>query len=95
MPQRNGWWTGDVWRVVAALKEFRPDLKVTCLDAEPTGLVVVTGLDPSSRVLPDRYDEVIAYMHSLDLERITVAKLFADFKVRRTPPKEALLGTLF
>jgi len=52
--------TGDVWRTVMALKEFRPDLEVFTVATPPTGLTVVAGLDPSSRVLGDRYDEVVA-----------------------------------
>ena len=52
-------WTGDVWKVVAILKEYRPDLTVRTLDAAPTGLVIVTGLDPQNRTLSDHYDEII------------------------------------
>ncbi|WP_159086898.1 glycosyltransferase family protein [Loktanella sp. Alg231-35] len=53
-------WTGDVWKVVPILKTFRPDLKVEIFDAAPTGLVVVSNLDPQSKVLADRYDEIVA-----------------------------------
>ena len=95
MPQRDGWWTGDVWRVVAALKKFRPDLKITCLDAEPTGLVVVTNIDSSSRVLSRCYDDIVAYMMSLDLAAITVSKLFDNFEVRATPSKDCIMETIF
>ncbi len=94
-PQRDGWWTGDVWRTVAALQKFRPDLKVTCLDAEPTGLVTVTNLDPSSRVLARQYDAIASYMTSLDLGEITVTKLYDDFAVRETPSRDGLMGTIF
>lgn len=53
-------WTGDVWKVVPILQRYRPDLTVTVLDAAPTGLVTITGLDPSSTVLRDAYDEITA-----------------------------------
>ena len=52
--------TGDVWKVVLCLKHHRPDLDVFTIAAPWTGLTVVTGLDPTSRLLADRYDEVIA-----------------------------------
>jgi hypothetical protein len=41
-----GAWTGDVWRIVAFLREHRPDLRCWLTDAAPTGALVVTGLDP-------------------------------------------------
>lgn len=52
-------WTGDVWKLVPILQKYRPDLTLRVFDAAPTGLVVVTGLDPSSTVLSDNYDEII------------------------------------
>ncbi|CAB4862224.1 unannotated protein [freshwater metagenome] len=45
-------WTGDVWKLLYYLREERPDLEVTVLDARPTGLGVIRNLDPS-RALPD------------------------------------------
>jgi len=39
-------WTGDVWKVVLALKQYRPDLAMLALDAAPTGLIIITNLDP-------------------------------------------------
>jgi hypothetical protein len=52
--------TGDVWKVVLCLKALRPDLEVFTIPAAPTGLTVVTGLDPGSRVLSERYEEAVA-----------------------------------
>ncbi len=40
-------WTGDVWKTVLALKHYRPDLDIVTIAAAPTGLTVVTGLDPA------------------------------------------------
>ncbi|SNX71122.1 glycosyl transferase family 1 [Cereibacter ovatus] len=50
----GGMWTGDVWKVVAILRKYRPDLRISCLDLAPTGLVVVQGLDPANTILSDR-----------------------------------------
>lgn len=55
-----GWWTGDVWKVLNVLREYRPDLTVTPVDVSPTGSIVVTGVDPHSRVLANAYEEIIA-----------------------------------
>jgi hypothetical protein len=46
-------WTGDVWKVVPVLRDYRPDLRLTVIGASPSGLVVVEGLDPANRVLVD------------------------------------------
>jgi hypothetical protein len=52
-------WSGDVWKVVPILREARPDLRVSVLDVGPTGMGVITGLDPSSRVLHDLFDDLV------------------------------------
>ena len=55
----TGFYTGDVWKTVLCLKLYRPDLNIFTIATPPTGLTVVTGLDPTSRVLTDRYDEAV------------------------------------
>lgn len=52
-------WTGDVWRFAELLAEKRPDLDLTWLDAAPSGLLLVTGLSPSNRVLWDNYNPLL------------------------------------
>ena len=51
-------WAGDIFRVPFALKETRPDLIVLTVDTQPTGLMLVFGLDPNSTVLGDRIGEL-------------------------------------
>jgi hypothetical protein len=53
-------WVGDVWKVVSILREYRPDLRVKIVATAPSGLCVVRGLDPESRVLGERLAEIIA-----------------------------------
>lgn len=53
------YWTGDVWKIIPILKRKRPDLKIIYLDAAPTGLVLVTNLDPTSTVLEEHYLEIV------------------------------------
>ena len=68
--RRTARWSGDVWRLIVALRRFRPDLSVTTVAAAPTGLGIIRGLDPANTVLRDRYDEIVAEMLSLDYEQI-------------------------
>jgi hypothetical protein len=74
---RPGWWAGDVWRTLLALRKHRPDLAFTVLDSAPTGLVVITNLDPQSRVLLDNYAAIVREMMSLSLEQIGLEELFS------------------
>jgi hypothetical protein len=53
-------YTGDVWKAVLCLRHYRPELDVFTIATPWTGLTVVTRLDPASRVLADRYNEVVA-----------------------------------
>jgi hypothetical protein len=51
-------WTGDVYRVIPILRMFRPDLEVHVFDVEMKGFGLVSRLDPSSAVLPARYESI-------------------------------------
>jgi hypothetical protein len=57
--RHTGPWTGDVYKIIPTLQRYRPDLRLAVLDTDPTGVVVVFGLDPSNSVLADRYDEIL------------------------------------
>ena len=49
-------WTGDIWKIIPILRKARPDLLLLPIDTEPTGSLVVVGLDPSNDVLWDSFD---------------------------------------
>ena len=51
-------WTGDVWRLVPCLQKFRPDLNLTFINTEPTGLLVVSNLNPKDETLWKAYPEI-------------------------------------
>jgi hypothetical protein len=53
-------WAGDTYKVTAVLERYRPDLTVVPLDTEPTGMLLVVGLDPTNTVLGEHYDEIVA-----------------------------------
>ncbi|MBP0444920.1 hypothetical protein J8J14_09000 [Roseomonas sp. SSH11] len=77
--------TGDLWRLVPLLRRERPDLCIQVANCRPTGLVVISNLDPSSRKLRDDYiktahrlmfnhpseDEFWAYIETLELFEAT------------------------
>jgi hypothetical protein len=55
----TGFYTGDGWKIVPCLRALRPDLRLLTIPAAPTGLTLVTGLDPASTLLRDRFDVII------------------------------------
>jgi hypothetical protein len=55
--QRTAFYTGDIWKTVLCLKHYRPDLDIFTIATPWTGLTVVTGLNPASRVLENCYEE--------------------------------------
>ena len=57
--RRTKFWVGDVWKVVSILREHRPELRVKIVATAPSGLCVVRGLDPSSRVLHERLEQIV------------------------------------
>jgi hypothetical protein len=75
----RGPWTGDVWKLIPILQDYRPDLTIQVLNCAPTGLVVVSNLDPKNRVLTRKYDEIIARFTDLTLADYGVEKFYASF----------------
>lgn len=75
-----GAWTGDVWKLIPILQEYRPDLKITVLDCPPTGLVLVSGLSPTNKVLEKNYDEIIARYTDMELEAYGPERFYSSFE---------------
>lgn len=76
-----GWWTGDVWRTALLLKRRRRDLAITAIDAAPTGLLLISNLDPASTMLQENYHSCVSEMLSWDLAEIGVDNLFSEMNV--------------
>ncbi len=79
-----GWWTGDVWKCLPALKKYRPDLKIIVVDAGPTGLVLITNLDPKNTVLAENYLDIVQEFIDLSL---------ADYGIRKFQDDCAIIST--
>ncbi len=77
-PRRRNMWTGDVWRALLLLKRVRPDLRISVVDAAPTGLALVTNLDPASRALEDGYAGFVEQMLGWSLESETLPGYYAE-----------------
>jgi hypothetical protein len=91
-----GYWTGDVWKIVPVLRQWRPDLDLSVLDALPTGLGAVTRLNPASTVLKDNYDAIVAEWAGVSLADYGLDRLARDARIqpayswrRRFGPEEA------
>ena len=81
-----GDWTGDVWKILPVLRKYRPDLRIHVLDAAPTGLVLVTGLDPENTVLSERYWAILDECQGMDLATIGVSAFVASQHVVPSEP---------
>lgn len=55
----TNFWSGDIWKLILCLKKYRPDLAIINVAAKPTGLGLVTNLDPTNRTLQTRYDQIL------------------------------------
>lgn len=73
-----GFWTGDVWKMVPVLREYRPGMSFVTLDAQPTGMVVCSNLDPDDRTLSENYAEIVERWAGVDLRDYGMAQLFDD-----------------
>ena len=74
-------WTGDVWKVIQVLLEYRPDLTVDVVNARKTGIGCVSGLDPKNQVLSDNYDEIMEKYQLLELESVGADSYFGKFEL--------------
>jgi hypothetical protein len=74
-------WTGDVYPMLGVFAKYRPDLAVITVGTQPTGLLMITGLDPTNTTLADHYAEILLEFRHADpqpvpaqiLDRLTVA----------------------
>jgi methyltransferase family protein len=63
--RKTSFWTGDTWKTLEALIQYRPDLQIEVIPTSPSGLVIIRNLDPSSSLLEEKYSEIAARYESL------------------------------
>jgi hypothetical protein len=59
------------------LKQYRPDLRVHALDCPPTGLVLVSRLDPESTVLGEAYYDIVDSIGTVPLDADRLRELWS------------------
>ena len=69
-------WTGDVWKVLPILLQLRPDLEIIGVECPPTGLILISGLDPTSTVLDQGFDSAVETLSKTTLEDFTLSRLW-------------------
>lgn len=79
LAHERDFWTGDVWKVLPAIKKYRPDLRVFFLDCAPTGLVIVTNLDSGGESFLDNYQKIVGDFMSMQLADYTFERLWNLF----------------
>ena len=72
--QSTTFWSGDVWRLIVLLKRHRPDLRIVTIGTPPTGLGLITHLDPTSSALRERLPGLIAEGLATDYASIAAVK---------------------
>ncbi|ACL59206.1 class I SAM-dependent methyltransferase [Methylobacterium nodulans] len=80
----GGLWTGDVWKVVPILKEYRPDISIFVFDAHPTGLVCCTNLDHGNTILDGMYGEIWRTWRSTELSDYGFSRLIEEANIIST-----------
>jgi hypothetical protein len=80
----GGGWTGDVWKIVCILKEYRPDIDIHIYDAAPTGLVCCTNLNPNSTSLRDNYSDIWRKWSKIDMESYGYEKYITECDIQPT-----------
>jgi hypothetical protein len=55
----SDFYSGDVWKLPQCLRRYRPDLSLALVPTPPTGLCVISGLDPTSTVLSNSYERIV------------------------------------
>jgi predicted O-methyltransferase YrrM len=66
-------WTGDIWKLVLCLLDHRPDLELSIIDIPPSGLCLISHLNPQDSTLGDGYERLVQ-------EYLPLA--FTDWQVR-------------
>jgi hypothetical protein len=64
--RRSSAWTGDVWKVVPALRRHWPAIDMVTIDTPPSGLTLIRGVGGLRGTLEDAYDALVEAFIDLD-----------------------------
>jgi hypothetical protein len=67
-PPSTTFWCGDVWKVIPCLMKYRPDLTIRIIPARPSGLGMITNLDPTSTVLMEKSNKIATEFQNQELD---------------------------
>ncbi|GGE49002.1 class I SAM-dependent methyltransferase [Actibacterium pelagium] len=76
----RGDWTGDVWKLLPILQEYRPDLTIDVLPCKPTGLILVSDLNPNDATLSKNYEKIVAKWEAIELSDYGPEKFYDSFE---------------
>jgi predicted O-methyltransferase YrrM len=71
--QQTVFWTGDTFKALLVLTELRPQLRVTAIPCFPSGLGIVTGLDPQDATSPSAYAAAAATWEAVKFDAALAA----------------------
>jgi hypothetical protein len=78
---KPGCWTGDIWKIIPCLKNYRPELQIAVVPVT-TGLGIVRGLNAKSTVLSQHYEEICREFVPLAYDALAEGK---DEKLNKVP----------
>jgi capsular polysaccharide biosynthesis protein len=87
------WWTGDVWKIIAVLQRYRPELTIDVFDAAPTGVAVIRGANPASATLSEHYARILEEVPGGPNEARAFAAYRAGVNLRATAALRDLLAS--
>jgi len=88
------WWTGDVWKLVPIIARHRPDLRVAVLDCQPTGALVVQGLDRRNDVLGRLRHEILSEWRDVRLASYGIDRLYRETPLVHAKDAAAVIGVV-
>jgi hypothetical protein len=89
-------WSGDVWKLIVCLKKYRPELTIHTIDVPPSGLGLITGLNPESDVLSQNMEAIYKEFILMPFDSIAGGKVNALNRIDGHPEaiREVLLSVL-